>query len=273
MDRDSYEEPWELLGVIDSRRNPASWDRSEEWTFARNFPAQYYSEMNSILERAIAITGDDPVVLRSLHSDAYMLDTKIEYPTDPKKQLTYSYALAFSKLTGHEQFQSLNLDWRKYFAAQAIDRLSFSLFMYVYQPIEQLEPVVEIDGEFELIDPVMAEIHCGISSASEFIVLAEIWPVIEGLQDHLDREVQRKITQLRKTYGSKGGINKQAPIAELKEKFYNYYLENTKFSYAKAARRFLDELPQDEDPLLTPTNAVRTLTDFLGRRIKQDNKN
>lgn len=270
MDREPYKEPWELLGVDDSTKITASWGLPEAWTLSRKFPAQFYTEMNSIFDRAISITGDDLSGLQSLQFDVEMLDTKIHHPGGLGKSTEYSHAREFAKLSSHAQFRDLNLDWRKYLAYQAIDQLSFSIYMHVYQPTEELDSVIEIEGDVENIDPVLTEVHIGISSASEFVVLAEVWPVLNKLKDHVDREVQQKLSRSRKEKAANAATMKHFPIAELKEEFYNFYIKREYPSIVEAARRFLAQLPEEKKQLLTPSNAPRTLSEFLGRRLKQE---
>lgn len=58
-------------------------------------------------------------------------------------------------------------------------------------------------------------------------------------------------------------IKRHGPILELEMEFINYYLSGSFPSRREAARRFYNNLPEKKKKLLTPDNAVRTLTDAL----------
>ena len=103
--RDPYEQPWHLLGVIDERKDP-HWTQELGWIFDRKFPPQHEVIMSRLFDRAMAIIGGDRTLLNSLLFDNRMLKDLLERTAKTQKGSSRNYSHLFWSLQFHEMFDS-----------------------------------------------------------------------------------------------------------------------------------------------------------------------
>ena len=267
--RDPYEQPWHLLGVVDERKDP-HWTQELGWIFDRKFPPQHEVIMSRLFDRAMAIIGGDRTLLNSLLFDNRMLKDLLERTAKTQKGSSRNYSHLFWSLQFHEMFDSQDVCWSRQLAMESIVLLSDAMFFDVYGlPLDEFEydehshTLVEIDsGLCEFINYVV--------EAGELIALAELVANNNHSPTLLQRENKSEALDSSGEQQRRAARIRHQPVADLKQECYEFYKSGNFKSYADAARRFYNQLHPEKSKLLKPDNAEKLLAEAIGKLVRLD---